>query len=829
MLGAIGRDIHFARRSLRRTPVLTAAAVLSIAIGIAATTSVFSIVDAALFRPPPFDHPDQLAALFVTRQTPNRPIERERWSWTRYRLLGELSASFEQVASVSQSVLALTNDDPQPINAEVVSATYLPLLRVQPIAGRAFSAADEQPDAPAVALIGYDLWQSRYGADQSIIGRTIGLNGVTITVIGILPRGFVGLTGRAQLWVSPAMPPRMSYADYLTTNQNFISVVGRLRSGTTIDAARAELAIVGRNIQQRAPSQSSALATQFAATAVTLNEARIDPSTRTPMLLLLVAVGCLLLLACANVAGLLLGNAVSRRREIAIRIATGATRSRIVQQLLVEASTLAAVGGLLGVLVAVPVTMRAGVPAAMWRGRNFYGAISEFSTPRVDMRVLLFSIAICALVTLIFGLVPALQATKLDLTSALKSGIGSGVRAGGSRFELRRVIVAAEAFLAMVLLVAGGSLAATWGRIASMDVGFDRTHLLTFLIRPSEVKYPVDKAPALLTRLLDDIQRLPSVEAASVDGCAPVGTGCANSTLYVLGRPQPAPNEAPPVLRHYIGPNHFRMLGVPVLRGRVFTDRDRAGSPRVAVINQTAAKRFWPDEDPIGKRVWFGGGSSFNSPDSSAEIVGIVGNVAYQSLDEHPFQPDFYTPYAQFTYASRTILVRTRGEPIALVAEVRRAVSAVDPTLALFEVRSMEERMGDSWARLSYQTKILGAFAVVALFLAATGIFAVVAHVVSDRRREIGIRVALGATHVQVLTAVGGSGARPALIGLVAGVPAAVLVGRGLAASVYGIRPFEPRVIGAVVVTVVAATLAAAYLAARRALSVDPLEAIRNE
>ncbi|HTE47783.1 MAG TPA: FtsX-like permease family protein [Gemmatimonadaceae bacterium] len=570
--------------------------------------------------------------------------------------------------------------------------------------------------------------------------------------------------------------------------------------------------------------------TQFAATAITLNEARIDPSTRTPMLLLLAAVGCLLLLACANVAGLLLGNAVSRRREIAIRIATGATRSRIIRQLLVEASTLATLGGLLGVLVAVPVTMRAGVPAAMWRGRNFYGAMSEFSTPRVDLRVLIFSIAICAIVTLIFGLVPALQATKLDLSTALKSGVGSSGRsAGGSRVDLRRLIVGAEAFLAMVLLVAGGSLAATWGRIASMDVGFDRTHLLTFLIRPSEVKYPVGKAPALLSRVLEEIERVPEVEAASVDGCAPVGTGCANTTLYFMSRPQPASGEAPSVLRHYIGPNHFRMLGVQVLRGRVFNDRDRAGSPRVAVINQTAAKRFWPSEDPIGKRVWFGGGSSFNSPDSSAEIVGIVGDVAYQSLDERPFQPDFYTPYSQFTYASRTVLVRTRGDPAALVAEMRRVVSAVDPTLALFEVRTMEERMADSWARLSYQTKILGAFAIVALFLAATGIFAVVAHVVSDRRREIGIRVALGASHAHVLTTVGGSGARPALIGLFAGIPAAVLVGRALSASVYGIRPFEPTVIAAVVVMVVVATLAAAYLAARRALTVNPLEAIRNE
>jgi putative ABC transport system permease protein len=372
-------------------------------------------------------------------------------------------------------------------------------------------------------------------------------------------------------------------------------------------------------------------------------------------------------------------------------------------------------------------------------------------------------------------------------------------------------------------------LAASWNRLATTDVGFDRTHLLTFLIRPSEVKYPVDKAPALLTRVLDEIQRIPDVVGASVDGCVPVGTGCANSTLYVMGRPEPPRDQAPPVLRHYVDPNYFRTLGVPVLRGRAFNNADRAGSARVAVINQTAAKRFWPDEDPIGKRVWFGGGSSFNSPDSSGEIVGIVGDVTYQTLDEHPFQPDFYTPYAQFTFASRTVLVRTRRDPTALVADVRRAVASVDPTLALFDIRSMEQVMGDSWSRLSYQTKVLGAFAAVALFLAATGIFAIVAHAISDRRREIGVRVALGATQAQVLRAVGEGGAKPAVFGLLLGIPAALLVGRALAATVFGIRPFDPVVMGSVVTMVIVVALAATYLAARRALAVDPLEALRNE
>lgn len=824
MLDALRRDLRFARRSLWHTPVVTVAAIVSIALGVGATMSVFSLVDAALFRPPPLDHAEQLAALFITRQAPNAPAELERWSWSRFKTLRALSSSFEQVATFSVSVLAITGEAPEPVNAEVVSSSYLSLLRVRPIAGRTFTAGEEDPSAPSVAVIGYDLWQRRYGAERSVVGRTINLNAVPLLVVGILPRGFVGLTGRAQVWVPPTLPPRASYRDYLTTNQNFISVVGRLRPGVTIERAKTELATVGQQIQRQVPSRPDTPGEQLAATAITLNDARVDPSTRRPMLVLLAAVGCLLLLSCANVAGLLMGRAVTRRREIGIRIATGASRSRIIRQLLVEAATLATIGGAAGVLVAVPVTMRLGLPSALWRGRNFYGALGEFSAPRIDARVLLFSLAVCAVTTLAFGL----QATQLDLTSALKDGVaGAGQSGRRSGIDVRRLLVGAETCIAMVLLVAGALLAASWHRLAGANVGFDHSHLLTFLIRPSEVKYPPDKAPALITKLLDEIQRDPGVEAASVDGCTPVGTGCANSQLLVMGRANPRPDDAPLVLRHYVGPNHFRTLKVPVLRGREFDAGDRAGGPRVAIISQTAARRFWPNEDPIGQRVWFNGGSNFDRPDSSAEIVGIVGDVAYQALDEHPFQPDFYTPYTQFTYASRTVLVRTRREPGAMVDDMRRIASSVDPTLALFDVRTMEQVMGDSWARLSYQTKVLGGFAVVALLLAATGIFAIVAHVISERRREIGIRVALGASRLQVLAAVAESGAKPAVVGLMVGGIAAAAIGRVLASVVFGVRAFDPLVMGGVSVALALVIVCAVYLAARRALAVNPVEALR--
>jgi putative ABC transport system permease protein len=806
---------------------MTSAALLSIALGITAATAVFSVVDAALFRQPPMERPDRLMIAFITRRMPGGPVERQRWSWNRFRVLQHASHSFERMGAFSAAVLAFTGGDPEPVNAEVVSAAYLPTLRVQPIIGTAFVADDDAAStARPVALLGHALWRRRFGRDTTIIGRAITVNGVTLTVLGVLPAGFAGLTGRAELWIPSTMAPRVSYAEYLTTDQNFISVVARLRAGVDAGVARTDMALVGAEIQRSAPTPSSNPAALYSATVQSLNQARVDPGTRRPMLVLLAGAACLLLLACANVAGLLLGRAVSRRREIAIRVATGATRARIIRQLLIESSMLAAAGGVLGVLAALPVTMRAGLPSSLTRGRNFYGALGEFSTPRVDVRVLLFSVALCAITTLLFGLVPALQASRVELTPALRDGeAGAGLLRGRTR--LRELIVAVETALAVLLLTIAAMLATGWHRLATADAGFDRRHLLTFLIRPSEVRYPVSKAPALIEKVLAEIGRLPDVDAVSVDGCAPMSTGCANSTLFIQGRVDQQADRAPAVLRHYVGPAHFQALGVPIIRGRSFTATDRAGAPHVAIINAAAAQRFWPNEDPIGQRVWFGGGSTFDSPDSGARIIGVVGNVAYQPFDDHPVQADFYTSYAQFTYATRMVLVRTRGEPTAAIPAIRRAVRAADPDLALFDLRDMDDRAGDAWARVSYQTRILAAFAAAALVLAAMGIFAIIAHAVGERRREIGIRLALGASIGQVLSTVGIQGARSALTGVLAGATLALGAARLMASAVYGVRGAEPTIVAGVAFLVAAVSAVAAYVAARRALAVDPATALR--
>ena len=819
-------DIRRGARSLRRSPVVTTAAILSIGLGAAAATTVFSVVDAALFRPPPFERAADLTVLFMTRARPGESARRERWSWPRFRALTAAQRSFERVASFSGATVAFTSGTAEPAEGEFVSSEYFALLGVRAIVGRLFDAsADDAATAEPVVLLGHDLWKSRFGGDD-VIGRKVALNGVELTVVGVLPPGFKGLSGRASLWMPAPMAARATYADYLVSNQSFISVVGRLRSGISISQATAELAVLGSQIGRARPLRDQRPDDIVAATAMTMNDARIDPSTRRPLLLLLGGAACLLLLACANVAGLLLGQAATRRRDVALQAALGASRGRMVRQLLVESALLALGGAAIGVALAWPLTAHAGVPAAAFRGRNFYGAVGEFATPRVDARVLAFSLALCALTVLLFGLLPAVQSARVDLKSALNDS-GRGV-VGPRSMRLRHVLVGAETALALVLLVAGGLFAASLRALTNTAVGFDRHNLIAFMIRPSDVKYPAPKAPPLITSVLDEIRRLPGVEAASVDGCAPLSTGCASASLFIEGRPWATRDAAPFVLRHYVGPEHFRVLGTPVLRGRIFTDGDRAGSQRVAIINETAAKRFWPNQDPIGQRVWFGGGSNFDRPDSAATIVGIVGDVAYQPLDDHPVQADFYTPYAQFTYASRTVLVRTRGDPRESLTELRRAVQRASHELAIFEARTMEDHAGDSWTRVTYQATILAAFAAAALLLAAGGIFAVITQVIADRVHEIGVRMVLGADAGHVLASVGAHGLRPALLGLVVGLAAAIGIGRVFAAFLYGVPALDLEVLGAVATIVTLVVSATTYLGARRALSVSPMDALRS-
>ncbi len=821
-------DLRYAVRSLRRVPVFAIAAVASLTLGIATATTVFGLLDAALFRPPPFDEPDRLALLNITQYTPAEGLYRVRWSWPRFRLLERSARSFEAIASSSNAVLTLTSaGDPVPVPVEIVSSRYHSVMRAPITLGRAFSTAeDESGTATPTAILSDDLWRRRFGGDEHVLGRVIEMNGLALTVVGVAGPGFHGLSGLAEAWIPATMAPLATYSDYLTTNQNFITAVGRLRPGTSLEHARAELAVLGRTIQAEEPSEAETPNDRFGATAMSLNEARVDVVTRRALLLLAGAVATLLLIACANVASLLLGRAAGRRREIAIRLAIGAGRWRLVRQLLVESGVLATVSALLGTVLTVWALLVVRLPPTLARGRNFYGAVGEFATPALDWRVLGFVVLVSALSVLFFGLAPALQATRTDFVPDLRTG-SAGSGAGATRS--REVVVGLQVALAVVLVVGCGLLLTSYARLRSQQLGFEPDRMLTFIIRPSEVRYPPPAAVALIDRVLEEIGRLPGVEAATVDGCAPLATQCANAALNLVGRPWDHETDAPSVLRHYVAPGHFAALGTPILRGRGIEAGDRAGRLHVVVINQTAATRFWPNEDPIGRKVWFTGAAPFASADSAAEIVGVVGDVAYQPLDEHPVQPDFFTSYAQFTYATRMILVRTRGEPLAQVPDIALAVQRAEPGLALFDVQTMAERASRSWSKQTGETLLFATIAGIALALAMTGVYAVTAYAVASRTREIGVRMALGAPAARIVRTSLAQTVRVGVMGGLVGLLGALGLSRVIRATLYDTSPLAGGAYAGAVLVLLLALMAASYLPVRRALRVNPIEVLRTE
>jgi putative ABC transport system permease protein len=819
-------------RSLARRRSLSLAVVLTLALGVAALTTTFGVVDAALWRQPPFHDAGRVAMLYLQRNPEGESPRQERWSFARFQLLSQSQRSFEQVATYSPAELTVSeNTDAELIRAERVSASYFPLLRVVAERGRLFTDAEDDPARPTpVVVLGHGLWTRRWAADPSIIGRTIRLNGVALTVIGIMPSRFGGLSGRAELWVPRTMTPQLTYADFVTTNQNFISAVGRLRRGVDFATARGELAVLGASINRAIPSDPRFPQERVTATAVTLNSARADRTVRRSLWILLGAVALLHLLACANVANLLLGRAASQRRESAVRVALGSSAARLFRDILGQGLILGGVGGVIGIALAAWATSFVSPPMNVWAPRNFYGSLAPFDSPAFGLGELAFGFGLTLATAALVSIPAAMTAFRLDVLSGIKAG--SRAIADGAialrRPTTRGVIVGIEAAFAMLLVLAAGLLIDSFQRMRRASIGVDPANVLTFWVIPSEARTPPATAPLFVARLLDAVSRVPGVRLASVDGGAPLA-GTASSVLYIDGRPTPGPGQAPPVLRHYIGPDHFATLGIPLRRGRAFTAADGAGAPRVTVISETAARRFWPDEDPLGKRVWFGSGSDFNSRENSAEIVGVVGDVVYAPLDQRPNFASFYTPYMQFTYAPRMVFVRTSGDPVTVVSGLRKAVSTVDPELAMREVQPLAEIVSGSWARHRFDAILFGGFGVAALVLAASGIFAVLAYAVANRTREFGIRIALGADAGRVVWHVLREGMSFPLAGLVAGFGASLAVTRLLQSSLYEISPQEPRVLVSTAAILVVVAALACLVPAWRATRLDPMEALRAD
>jgi putative ABC transport system permease protein len=812
-------DTRHALRRLRQTPGATAVAILTLAVGIGAATSIFSVVYAALLRPLPFAEPGRLAMLYTTRTTVQDGTRRGRWSHADITAIRPGLRSFEDVASFTRASVTLAGGDaPQQIYAEIVSPEYFRVLRAAPRVGRLFH---EDVAADPTVVISEGLWRRRFGSDPAILGRSIAVNSIPVTIAGVLAGGFSGLSDQADVWLPAALAPRVTYPGYLTTSQHFILLIGRLRPGVSFAEADAEAAAAAsRVVTNDSPSPSEPVA--WGAAVVPLSDARIEAGVRRSAWLLLAGAACVLLISCVNVSSLVLAQAQRRRREIAIRLAIGSGRGRLVRQLLTESVVLGATGGALGTIVATWMMDLLVMPDVLAAGTN-YIQVSAFATPSADAAFLVFAIGLTLATSVLFGLAPALGASRPGLVDALKDGVRS--EAGGGRRLAALVIT--EVALAVVLLAGAGLVIKSLSQMRALGRGVTRAGVLSFWVNPPSSRYPDEQGPAIVDRVLARVREVPGVESAAVNRCVPSGTTCSRTLVFFPDRPA-AESSAPAVGRHYVSTDYFRTIGVPLLRGRTLTADDRAGRPPVAVVNEHAAKRFWPGEDPVGKHVWFGSGTGFTSRERPVEIVGVVADVKYGPPDE-PIGPDFYTSYLQFAYPSTMVLVKLDAQTPASIASLRAAVASVDGGFPIDDVHTLDERAADTLSRPRFNAVTTAMFAAAALFLAAIGVYGVMAYSVSTRSREMGVRMALGADPTRLLRLVVREGIRLAAAGATIGLVSALALTRLMRSLLFGVAPFDPAIFTLVAALMIAVALAAAFVPARRASRVDPVVVLRGE
>jgi predicted permease len=826
-------DLRYAARSLRRSPGFTVVAVLTLGLGVGANTAVFSLVSASLLRPLPFD--DSKGLVLLHQMYAGRAAEPYalRWAYPEVEAAASSLTSFSHLAAYAPASLNLTTDDePVRVSGEIISASYFPALRVRPVLGRAFLAEEDVAASPRpVALIGHELWVRHFGGSAEVLEGTIQLHGVPLRVVGVAPPGFRGLTGGAEVWVPHAIAPRVHFPNHLTAMQNFISVVGRLRPGVALEEARAEVAVVARDAAASARLEAGTAGSMpgvWAAELLTLQEATRHRETIRARLVLSAVVFFVLLIALANFSGLLLARSTARQRDAVVRAALGAGRLRLVRQRVVESGLLGVLGGAVGVFLAVwgVRTLMALAPERVGAPPARIGDLASFAEPGLDWRVIVFAAAVSVLTGVVAGLIPALRATRDDAASCLRSGARGASASVGSlrRPTLLTAVGVIQVACALVLLLAAAMLLKAFDRLRSVDPGFETAGLVSFQISPPQHVYGGEAAAPLLEGILERVQAVPGVRSATV-GCPPYSR-CAWTSVFIEG--QPRDDQPPQVGRHYVGPDHFHTLGVPVLRGRALTASDRADRPPVAVINQAAADRFWRDEDPIGRRVWFASGAPFASAESPTEVVGVVGDVLYGAPGD-PIRPEFYTSYLQFTWPWATFTVRATADPVALVPALRRAVAEVDAHLPIHDIRTLEQRGMEVVAGERFAATALAVFAALGLLLASLGVYGIMAYSVVQRRREIGIRLALGATPRAVVAVVLRQGAAIAGAGLALGSLGALWLVGTLPAMVEAVDPRDARLVAALAPALLLVALVACSIPARAATRVDPAETLASE
>jgi putative ABC transport system permease protein len=806
-MDALLQDVRYGIRLLFKHRGVSLVAVAALALGIGANTAIFSVVNALILRPLPYPNAERLAFLHEwSKQIDNMSVAYPNFLDWRAQ-----NTSFDYLAASNFQAYNMTGEgEPERLVGANVSADLFRVLGVQPALGRAFTAEDDRPGAERVAVIGHSLWQQRFGGDPGLIGRALTLNGQSYTVVGVLPQGMRPYpqfgAQKTQLWT-----PIGLLADNYSNRENHpgIYVAGLLKPGATVEQAQADMAAIARRLSEQYPNSNRNLEVRVQS----LHE-RVVGDTRTPLFVLLGAVGFVLLIACANVANLLLARAAARAREIAVRAALGAGRVRLIRQLLAESVVLALAGGILGVLLAYwgITLLLAAAPAN----------VPRLEEVRIDTTVLGFTALLALLTGVFFGLVPALQASTPDLHDTLKDSIRGTT---GGRSRLRHILVVTEVSLALVLLIGAGLLIRSFWHLSNASPGFSADNVLTVQLVLPASQYPDASAQrGFYNRLMPRLASLPGVTGADMIVPLPLGGGGWQTGFWIEGRPAPDLGEYPSTDIARVSPSYFRTMGIPLLRGRAFTEQDHENAPLVAIVDERLAKDYFPGEDPVGKRLQFG---PLNSP-VFVEIVGVVGHVKNYGV-EADSRVETYFPYLQSPVPPITLMLRTSGDPLSIASGVRNEVLAVDANLPVFNIRTMASLVNDSVASRRLTAILLTVFAAVALVLAAVGIYGVMSYAVAQRTHEIGIRMALGAPQGSVLRLVVRQGMTLAGIGLAIGLAAAFGVTRWMETMLYNVSATDPGIYAGIAALIALIALAASYVPARRAARVDPLVALRYE
>jgi putative ABC transport system permease protein len=808
---SLWQDLRYGLRTLWKQPGFTAVAVVALALGIGANTALFSMVNAVLLRPLPVEQPAALVNVWSTNPQADSP--RESASFLNFTDWREQSHVFTSVAAYTNTFATLTgNDAPEALDGLAASPELFETLGVQPVMGRTFTAQEAQAaDAPIV--ISQELWRRRFGARGDIIGQPVTLDGRPRTVVGVLPARFkfpFNASAVKDYW-TPLDPH-----DELNTKRGvgYLNVIARLKPGVTTEQAQTEMDAIARRLAEQYPDNNQG----HGITLISTYEDTVG-GVRPALLVLLGAVGFVLLIACANVANLLLVRATRRQREIAVRTALGATRWRVVRQLLTESLLLSLAGGAVGLLL------------ALWGVDALAGMLPE-DVPRVreialDGRVLAFTLGIAILTGLVFGLAPALAASRLDVNEALKAG-GRGT-GGWRRNRLRSFLVVAEVALSLMLLVGAGLLLKSFVRLREVSPGFKPEQVLTLSVALPEMKYETPAQQArFFQQLLTDTAAAPGVEAAAGVFPLPFSGDNARGKFEIEGQPAASESESPNALSYIISPDYLRALDIPLLNGRGFNERDAQSAPRVVLINETLARRFFAGADPLGRHLVISSFADLGKP-ITCEIIGVVGDVKHDGLDAEA-EAEYYMPYQQATLSFMTLVIRgTTDKPTALVAGARAAVAQLDKDLPITDIKPMNEWLAASVAPRRFNMLLLGGFALLALCLATVGIYGVMAYSVAQRTHEIGIRLALGAQAADVLRLVIGQGMALALIGIIMGLLGAFALTRVLATLLFGVTATDPSVFAGVTLLLALVALVACLVPAHRATRVDPMIALRHE